>query len=217
MTPDQLRALSVATNPRDRIAVLIGDLPSGEPVTTETVGDALNYAASEIERLRENAATSRAEVARLQALAREGWERARDEAGAHANEESEAYAVKMLPTIGEAPAHVETIGEDECHMRADDLEVAHGIGSSMAIDDACATFRAIAAGLHGTPLRRVKTIDLRVEGAAELKAASDALERLTAENERLTAALRDVRSAVLHRKAVAPIVDAALAEVGATS
>ena len=46
---------------------------------------------------------------------------------------------------------------------------------------------------------------------------ADALDDAAEEIERLTAALRDVRSAVLHRKAVAPIVDAALAEVGATS
>lgn len=52
MTPADLRALSTAVNNLDRLPDLIGDpLPSGEPVTVAHVGDALNYAADEIERL----------------------------------------------------------------------------------------------------------------------------------------------------------------------
>lgn len=38
----------------------------------------------------------------------------------------------------EAPA------EDELHLRASDLEAAHGIGTSAAVDDAASTLRAMA-------------------------------------------------------------------------
>lgn len=61
-----LRGLATAINPPDRLPDVIGDpLPSGEIVSAATVGDALNYAADEIERLTALASDRSAEVARL--------------------------------------------------------------------------------------------------------------------------------------------------------